>query len=213
VKHITKKQFKAAMKQPKKLPLKIYISEHLQDGFLLISCGLPGTGKSTAVEAVHKIRGGVLLQSDVIRREMMKDLDVTDPKVAADMKQRETVYEELFKRADEAFNNQEKNVIMDATFITQELRRRAATLAAWHKTALVIVETVCPEEVGLGRILGRNKATSISNALTAEAYNSNKNKWEDVDLDDLKTLYPELNLRHITVDTVSQPYVVGDEIK
>jgi predicted kinase len=210
MKHITKKQFKAAMKQPKKQQLKIYIQEHLQDGFLLISCGLPGTGKSTAVEAVQKIRGGVLLQSDVIRRELLKDLDVTDPKVAADIKQREQVYEEMFRRADEALNK-EKNVIMDATFITQALRRQAATMAAWHKTTLVIMEIICPEEICLKRILGRNKASSISNALTQEAYQNNKNRFEEIDLDDLKKLYPDLKLVHVVVDTANQPYVISDE--
>ena len=101
---------------------------------------------------------------------------------------------------------------MDATFITRDLRRQAATIAAWHKTALIIVETVCPEDICLGRILGRNKATSISNAVTRDAYINNKNRWEPVDLGDLKKLYKELPLQHITVDTEKkQPYVVGYE--
>ena len=39
-------------------------------------------------------------------------------------------------------------------------------------------------------------------ALTEQAY-LNKNKFEDVDLDDLKELYPELQIVHLLVDTSS----------
>ena len=40
-----------------------------------------------------------------------------------------------------------------------------------------------------------------SNALTEQAYLNNKNRFETVDLDDLKSLYPELDIVHLTVDT------------
>ncbi len=47
----------------------------------------------------------------------------------------------------------------------------------------------------------RTKEKYESNALTEEAYLANKNKFELVDIDDLKKKLPTLNLIHLTVDT------------
>jgi predicted kinase len=192
-------------------PLGEFVRENLKDGFLMISCGLPGTGKSTAIEAVHKIRGGKLLKSDIIRREALKGEDVFDAKVAGDMNKRTRVYDLMFQQAGELIK-QEKNVYLDATFITKALRQQAAAIADKHRTSFIILETVCPEAVALERILRRDKATSLSNAVTEEAYRSNQKRYEPVDLDGLKKLYPALKMEHITVDTGRRPsFVVKDE--
>jgi hypothetical protein len=42
-----------------------------------------------------------------------------------------------------------------------------------------------------------------SNALTEQAYLNNKKRFEDVDLEDLKILYPELDIIHLIIDTSS----------
>jgi len=106
-------------------------------------------------------------------------------------------------------------VILDATFVTQELRRRAAEIAAKHEKTLVILQTHCSEEASLARILRRTKEDYESNALTKEAYYNNKKKFEPVDLDDLKKTYPQLKIVHLTVDTEFDPpekwYVIGME--
>jgi predicted kinase len=192
-------------------PLKKFIEDNIADGFLLIACGLPGTGKSTALETVQKIRGGVILKSDVIRRDVLKGEDIFDTKVAGDIKKRTQVYDMMFQKADNLLN-QEKNVYLDATFITQELRQRAAEIAAKHGAALIIMETVCPEAVCLGRILGRDKATSVSNAVTEEAYRDNQKRYETVNLGTLKKTFPNLKIQHITVDTGNkQRYTIKNE--
>jgi len=108
-----------------------------------------------------------------------------------------------------------KNIILDATFVTQELRRRAAEIAAKHNMTFVILQTHCSEEVSLARILRRTKEDYESNALTKEAYFNNKKKFEPVDLDDLKKRYPQLEIVHLTVDTEYDPpedwYIIGME--
>ncbi len=53
------------------------------------------------------------------------------------------------------------------------------------------------------RISERTKENYESNALTAQAYLNNKEKFEAVDLEDLKTLHPTLNVEHLLVDTSS----------
>ena len=106
----------------------------------------------------------------------------------------------MFKRA-ELTLHKDNGVILDATFVTQELRRRAAKIAAAQNKTFVILQTNCSKEASINRILKRTKENYESNALTEQAYINNLNKFEDVDLDDLKNLYPNLNIIHLIVDT------------
>ena len=75
----------------------------------------------------------------------------------------------------------------------------------------------CPQEVAVARILRRTKGDYESNGLTEQAYLNNKKKFEAVDLDDLKELYPELGITHLVVDTrYDQPedwHIIGMEKK
>jgi predicted kinase len=116
------------------------------------------------------------------------------------MSKRELVYDETFRQAEELVQKN-KSVILDATFVAQELRRRAAAIAAKYNMTFVILQTHCSEEASFARILRRTKENYESNALTKEAYLNNKKKFETVDLDDLKEKFPQLRILHLTVDT------------
>jgi len=191
-----------------------FIETELGAGVLLITCGLPGTWKTETSEGISKIKGYPILRSDLIRLEVLKSEDIFDEKVASDMSKRTMVYDETFRRADEALEKG-GSVILDATFVTQSLRRRAAEIAAKHNKTFVILQTHCPQEVAIARILRRTKDDYESNALTEQAYLNNKKKFEEVNLDDLKRLYPNLNVIHLTVDTRHDSpegwYIIGME--
>jgi len=193
-----------------------FIESELGSGFLLIACGLPGTWKTETTEAVVRIRGYSLLRSDLIRLEVLKDEDIFDEKVASNMDKRTMVYDEMFRQADECLNRGD-GVILDATFITRTLRSRAAGIAAKHNRTFVILQTDCPPEISMARILRRTRENYESNALTEQAYLNNKKRFEEVALDDLKNLYPQLNIIHLIVDTrLDLPedwYIVGMERK
>jgi len=195
-----------------KKPFLAYIEDELSTGFVLIACGLPGTFKTETTEEVARITGYPLLRSDIIRLEVLKGEDVFDAKVASNMDKRTMVYEEMFRRADEALDESE-GVILDATFVTQSLRKQAASIAAKHGLRLVILQTDCPQEASMARILRRTKENYESNALTEEAYLNNKKRFEEVDLDDLKNAYPSLGITHLVVDTTKEEprgwYVTG----
>ena len=182
--------------------------------FLLIACGLPGTWKTETTEEVARIKGYPLLRSDLIRLEVLKNEDIFDEKVASNMDKRTMVYDEMFRQADE-LSNKGNGVILDATFIMQSLRSRAAMVAAKHNLAFVILQTDCPQEVAISRILRRTRENYESNALTEHAYLNNKKRFEAVDLSDLKNQYPNLNIIHLIVDTQHDPpedwYIVGME--
>jgi hypothetical protein len=108
----------------------------------------------------------------------------------------------MFARADD-IAAQGKGVIMDATFISQKLRQRAAEVAAKNKKTFIIQQTYCPEEYSLNKISQRTKENYESNALTPQAYFNNKEKFEPVDLAKLKERFPGLSVIHLVVDTAS----------
>ena len=76
-------------------------------------------------------------------------------------------------------------------------------MAAKHHKTFVIQQTQCPKEISLRRISARTKENYESNALTEQAYTNNVKKFEIVDLEDLKSLYPDLDIVHLLVDTTS----------
>ena len=197
-----------------KEPFGKFIESRLGDDILLITCGLPGTWKTETSEEISKIKGYPIVRNDLVRKEVFKNEDIFDEKVASNMDKRTMVYDETFRRAEETVKSGD-SVIIDATFVTQSLRRRAAEIAAKHNKTFVILQTDCPQEVAIGRILRRTKESYESNALTEQAYLNNKKKFQQVDLDDLKRLNPNLNIIHLIVDTQHDPpeewYITGVE--
>ena len=200
-----------------KEPFAKFIKANLGPKTLLITCGLPGTWKTETSEEVSKIKGYPILRSDLIRLEVLKNEDVFDSKVAGNMGKRMSVYDEVFRRADDLASKSDSGVILDATFVTQDLRRRAAEVAAKHNMTFVILQTSCPQEVSIARIQRRTKEKYESNALTVEAYLANKNKFEPVDIEDIKKKNPTLKILHLTVDTYRDNsedwYIIGMEKK
>ncbi|HEX9262484.1 MAG TPA: ATP-binding protein [Candidatus Bathyarchaeia archaeon] len=196
-----------------KEPFAKFIDSELGSNTLLITCGLPGTWKTETSEEVAKIKGYTILRSDLIRLEVLKNEDVFDPKVAGNMNKRLSVYDEVFRRTDDLAGKSKNGVILDATFVSQELRRRAAEIAAKHNLTFVILQTSCPQEVSVARIQRRSKEKYESNALTVDAYLANKEKFEPVDVDDLKRRNPQLKISHMTVDTCHDSpndwYIIG----
>jgi predicted kinase len=177
-----------------------FVKTDLKPRILLITCGLPGTFKTETSEEISRIKGYPVLRSDIIRLEVLKGEDVFDEKIASNMSKRLSVYDEMFSRAKSLVLKGE-SVVLDATFVTQELRRCAAAIAAEHNMTFVILQTRCSQAVSFARILKRTKDNYESNALTKEAYLNNKKKFEPVDLDDLKKMFPHLKIVHLTVDT------------
>jgi predicted kinase len=195
-------------------PFRKFIDTELGANILLITCGLPGTWKTETSDEISRIKGYPILRTDLIRRELLKNEDIFDEKVASNTDKRMMVYDETFRRADETLRTGD-SVIIDATFVTQSLRRRAAEIAAKHNKTFVVLQTQCPQEVAIARILRRTREDYESNALTAQAYLNNKKRFEQVDLDNLKRLNPDLNIIHLILDTqYDRPedwYVIGEE--
>ena len=185
-----------------KEPFVDFMKKELEPKTVLIACGLPASYKTETTEVIAELKGYKILRSDLIRLEVLKNEDIFDEKVASNMKKRTLVYDEMFRMAHE-LAGEGQGIILDATFVTQALRRRAAEVAAKNGMTFVIQQTQCSKEVSLARISKRTKENYESNALTEQAYTNNLKKFETVDLEDLKDLYPDLNIVHLLVDTTS----------
>ncbi len=179
-----------------------YMERELGSNVVLIACGLPASYKTETTEVIAGIKGYNVLRTDMLRLEVLRNEDIFDEKVASSMDKRTAVYDEMFGMARQ-FACRGEGVILDATFVTQALRRRAAEVAAACGMTLVIQQTQCPKEVSIRRILSRSKENYESNALTEQAYINNVNKFEAVDLKDLKKAFPGLPLVHLKIDTTS----------
>lgn len=177
------------------------IESEVPGNSLLISVGLPGSWKSPVTETIAKMKGFEILRSDMIRLEVLKGEDIFDNKIASDPERRMRVYQEMFRRAEEAIQKGERGIILDATFFTQELRAQAGAIAERGKRPFVIAECVCTEEKSIERILKRTKENYESNALTREAYLNNKAIFQPIDLDDLKKRFKNLPILYLVIDT------------
>ena len=179
-----------------------FIERELPEDALLITCGLPATWKTETSAEISGMKGFPILRTDMVRLDVLADLDIFDNKVASNMDNRKRVYDEVFRRADEMVK-EGNGLIIDATFVTRELRLRAAGIASKNDKKFVILETRCPREVSIARISRRTKEKYESNALTEQAYTNNEKKWENVDRYILKKGYPDLGILHLVVDTTA----------
>jgi hypothetical protein len=105
----------------------------LPPAMLIITCGLPGTGKSTVARTLAERARFTVISSDIVRKEIMGlapeehhyeefDKGIYDPDVT------ERTYAELGRRA-RALLLESRSVILDASFIRRPHRRAAARLA------------------------------------------------------------------------------------
>jgi len=189
-----------------------FVDKELPEDVLLITCGLPATWKTETSAEISKLKGFPILRTDMVRLEVLANLDIFDNKVASNMDNRTRVYDEVFRRADEIVKKG-NGLIIDATFVTRELRLRAAGIASKNDRTFVILETSCPREVSIRRISRRTKEKYESNALTEQAYTNNEKKWEGVEISVLKKEFPDLGILHLVVDTTADEpegwYVIG----
>jgi hypothetical protein len=179
------------------------IESEVPNDAVLISVGLPGSWKSPVTEEIARMKGFRILRSDMIRLEVLKGQDIFDNKVASSPENRRKVYEEMFRLAREGLETNRGGLILDATFVSQELRMQAAEIAGKARRTLAIAECVCTEEKSIERILKRTKENYESNALTREAYLNNKAIFQPVDVDSIKKRVQGVSIIHLTIDTES----------
>jgi hypothetical protein len=157
-------------------------AQSLPPAMLIITCGLAGTGKSTLAHAVSEATAFEAVSSDVVRKQLAG--------LAPEVPRRETfevglyapdvtarTYDALLDRARRSLEDG-RSIILDASFLRREYRRRAARLAreAGAQFACLIVRT--SEEEAQRRLDQRaRRGRSVSDA-TWGTYKSQKRRFQ-----------------------------------
>ncbi|MEU2254966.1 AAA family ATPase [Nocardia xishanensis] len=165
--------------------------EHAAVRLALIG-GLPGTGKSTVARRLAAATGATVLSSDQIRTELAAARILTGDggefgagRYSPANKTR--VYDELLDRAG-ALLASGVSVILDASWVDEGERDRAAELATKTQSDLVQLRCSCPGELAAGRIRGRPPGYSEATPAIAEAMVVTAAPWSDAT--DLDTAQP-----------------------
>jgi len=148
---------------------------------LFITIGLTGTGKTTVARKIAIDYYGKLISTDTLRKELEginkydRHHDAYNTGLYAPEKMLKT-YEKILEKAKKLLEKDE-NVVLDATFKTKDLRKKALKIAEKTKARFLILYTVCPEEVVKKYLEDRLKKKSVSDGRW-EIYVKQKNSFE-----------------------------------
>jgi predicted kinase len=162
---------------------------------IILFCGLPGVGKTTLANELAPLINAVVLSTDKIRKELIS----SNPTYSKEEK--ELIYNVMLLVARYLHDEADVNCILDATFNTEESRRKARKkLASVSPEQIYIVECICPEDIVISRLRAR------------------KGDYSDADIDiyrKMKQLYEPVKekKRHIVADTSLDPKINAEEIK
>lgn len=185
----------AAMSQVEKyLVLADKHAARLGPPLLIVTGGLMGTGKSTLAAELSETLHTELASTDVIRREMVgpSTLPAEYGKGHYEPETREQVYDRLFDRAEQLLGDR-LSVVLDGTFLTNQLRLRAVELAQKFGAAPLVVRCECPEQVACARIADRLAAAATPSEGRPDLYRLLQKEEEPVPPD----------LPHLVVDTTT----------
>ena len=133
---------------------------------LFLVGGLTGTGKSTIASKIAVDYHAVLVNSDLIRKEMA-GIDKFEPHRDAfntglyAPNNIDQTYKQVIAKA-RSMLEQRFSVILDATFVYQRHRDLASSLAHEIKVPLVVIQCVCEPSVVKRRLEKRLKEKSVS---------------------------------------------------
>jgi len=132
---------------------------------LFITHGLSGSGKTTIAKLLSQHWFAIHLRSDVERKRLF-NLHATDKsesdvgKGIYNLEASEKTYTKLYTLADHILRNH-WNVIVDATFIKQEYRKKFLQLASEHRAGFVILDCCADVETLQQRITARAQDASV----------------------------------------------------
>lgn len=123
---------------------------------LIMVCGLPGSGKSTASRKIAERTGSYAFNTDIVRKQLLGKPEYTE-------EEKERVYSALLETAEKFLRNG-KGVVLDGTFYREDLRRKAMDVAERTGSEFHMVEVVCDDETARKRMEKRKKKGSVSDA-------------------------------------------------
>ncbi|MCX6768459.1 MAG: AAA family ATPase [Candidatus Micrarchaeota archaeon] len=119
---------------------------------LILISGLPGTGKTRISRELASKLGAVHISSDSIRKKMLEKRTYSEEEKAL-------IYKEMVSRVSKSLS-EGKNVIADATFYKESLRKQMREAAEKAGTDFFLVECILSEDAARERISSRTGGDS-----------------------------------------------------
>lgn len=137
---------------------------------LVVVCGPPGVGKSTAAAAAGEQLDAALLRTDVVRKELFEEPDY-------DARETERTYAALLSRAGDRLAAGD-SVVLDGTFRRRGQRDRAAETAADEGARFRLLRVTCEPAVVRERVRAREGDPSDADI---DVYESVRAAFQPVD--------------------------------
>jgi hypothetical protein len=185
-------------------------AESLAPAMLVITCGLPATGKSTLAHAVSRAAGFGMLSSDVVRKELAGlhphehayipfEAGIYSPEFT------DRTYAALLAQARERLLSG-RSVILDAAFVRRSHRRLARRLARETGAQFVCIHLEAGDETIRRRLARRLRSGADPSDARWEIYAARKRRFQrpsDISPDRLITINAERPLSAQTKTVLS----------
>lgn len=159
-----------------------HFAAELGPPLLVIVGGLMGSGKSTLAAALAESLAAELRRTDQIRNELFGSSDLpADYGVGLyDHATRRHVYDVLLTQAEDLLD-EGCSLVLDGTFLTNELRWTAVDLATRHGARCLLVQCECPRETALARIARRAESEYTDSEARPDLYDQQRGDYEPPD--------------------------------
>lgn len=151
------------------------VNEARMEKWLIVVCGLPGTGKTESSKKLAELLKGLVCisQNDVRREFGMKRMPKTQ----------DAVLRKIDKRI-ASYIMSDNSVVFDSVNRYQFRRQQLYGIASCLGAQVITLEMTCPEEVAKERMTHRPPSDGlVSDASDPRVYDKMNNEWEDVMMD------------------------------
>src|SRR3989338_3129431 len=151
------------------------LENNFEEKFLILLCGLPGTGKTVVANVLkNAIPNYVVIEQNEIRRKQgMKRMP----------KSQDPVLREIDKQTAANLRNG-KGVIIDSVNRYSFRRHQLYGIASSCETRVITLEVICSEKTAKQRIYNRKSSDGLlSDPNNRLVYDRLKNLWEDIVID------------------------------
>ncbi len=139
---------------------------------LVVYCGLPGVGKSTASGYTAEQLDATRYRTDEVRQSLFENPTYTPEEM-------QQTYDELFSRVRSELESG-TDVVIDATFNQASRRERARSVADDAGASILFVRVTCPESVVIDRIKRRTDDPSDADV---SVYREHRDAFEPIECD------------------------------
>jgi predicted kinase len=146
-----------------------------KEKFLILICGLPGTGKTTIAKklAERLTQYALISQNDVRRKMGIKRMPKTQEKVLR-----------AIDRITADYLRADRGVIFESVNRCSFRRHQMYGVASCCGRRVITMDIVCPEEISKDRMLKRPKSDKLlSDPNDPDVYDRLKAAWENVEID------------------------------